>query len=280
MEKYKELYTYLINQTERLTADWYKTLEKDNSSGVYASSNEEEITHLKKQNNEFHTQFFQVFLKEDLTCLNQFGEWIVKVASDQNHLLTPTHQILREFYRTRDQYLNLIKEFVSLYEGKFSQEDIDLWNKMIIETMDKVTVWFMEDHNKYLMNRMQDHQDLIYELSSPVIQLNDSIGLLPLVGDIDTARAKFILENTLKQCAEKRLDCLFIDLSGVVAIDTMVAQEIFRLNEALDLIGVKTNISGIRPEIAQTAVQLGLSFEHIPITSTLAKALNYNPETV
>lgn len=280
MRKYTELYNYLMNRAGEVTEEWYKNLEKDRSSGVYASSNTAEITRLKEQNKEFHIQFFQIFLSEESNCIKQFDGWIEKVASDQNHLATPPYQILREYYRTRDQYIDLVKEFVSLHEGEYDQEVIESWNKMITETMDKVTVWFMEEHHKYLMNRLQNHQELIYELSSPVINLNERIGLLPLVGDIDTARAKLILEKTLEQCAEKNLDFLFIDLSGVVAIDTMVAQQIFQLNDALGLIGVKTTLSGIRPEIAQTTIQLGLSFDKIPVASTLSKALNYNLETV
>lgn len=96
---------------------------------------------------------------------------------------------------------------------------------------------------------------------------------MPLVGDIDTARAKIILENTLKQCSQKGVQHLCIDLSGVVIIDTMVAQQIFDLVTSLRLIGVETTISGIRPEIAQTAVQLGLPFNEFRTAASLAHAL-------
>ncbi|BBP89712.1 hypothetical protein BsIDN1_33300 [Bacillus safensis] len=98
---------------------------------------------------------------------------------------------------------------------------------------------------------------------------------MPLVGDIDTARAKIILENTLNQCSQKGVQQhLCIDLSGVVMIDTMVAHQIFDLVTSLRLIGVETTISGIRPEIAQTAVQLGLPFNEFRTASSLAHALD------
>ena len=100
------------------------------------------------------------------------------------------------------------------------------------------------------------------------------LALLPLVGDIDTARAKIILENTLKECSQKGVQHLCIDLSGVVIIDTMVAHQIFDLVTSLRLIGVETTISGIRPEIAQTAVQLGLPFNEFRTASSLAHALD------
>ena len=66
---------------------------------------------------------------------------------------------------------------------------------------------------------------------------------------------------------------MLLDLSGVVIIDTMVAHQIFQLIEALSLIGVKTDLSGIRPEVAQTAIQLGLKFDNISVNSSLANAI-------
>lgn len=114
---------------------------------------------------------------------------------------------------------------------------------------------------------------MIQELSSPVIALDNKRALLPLIGDIDTTRAKFILEHTLEQCGEKGIHHLFIDLSGVVMIDTHVAHQIFNLIKSLSLIGVKTTLSGIRPEIAQTTVQFGISFNDVSIKPTLAGAL-------
>jgi rsbT co-antagonist protein RsbR len=86
-------------------------------------------------------------------------------------------------------------------------------------------------------------------------------------------RAKFILEQTLQQCYEKGVSKLLIDLSGVVMVDTMVAQQIFQLVESLELIGVHAVLSGIRPEIAQTAVQLGLDFDNIEITAKLSNSI-------
>ncbi len=107
-----------------------------------------------------------------------------------------------------------------------------------------------------------------------MIKLNDQTALLPLVGNIEPTRAEYILESALEQCVEKGVSQLFIDLSGVVLIDTMVAHQLFNLMDALQLIGVKPILSGLRPEIAQTAVQLGLKFDNLTITSTLSQALN------
>src|SRR5690606_34990298 len=115
--------------------------------------------------------------------------------------------------------------------------------------------------------------ELITEMSAPVIRLADTIGLLPLIGEINTHRAQVIFEKALEQSARNKIQTLFIDLSGVPIIDTMVAHQIFQLIKGLKLIGVTTALSGISPNIAQTSVQLGLDFSDIKVFNTLTQAI-------
>ncbi len=270
----EELGDFLMKRAWEVTEDWYKSLDKSESFGVYTSTNLEDVKLLKTQNYEFHRRFFQMFIEEEAKFKEGLEEWLTYLANDAQHLATPVHFIAREFFNLRNQYLKLIKEFVSLNKGKYSEETIELLNQQILDTMDEVVTWFMEEHHKTSTVRLEGQQEMINELSSPVIKLNSNVGLLPLVGDIDTARAKLILEKTLKQCSDKRINHLLIDLSGVVMIDTMVAHQIFQIIDALSLIGVKTTLSGIRPEIAQTAVQLGLGFDNVSVVSTLSNAID------
>ncbi|AQQ51996.1 STAS domain-containing protein [Planococcus lenghuensis] len=128
---------------------------------------------------------------------------------------------------------------------------------------------YQKTHKKILFAQQQ----MINELSSPVIPIRPGIGILPLVGDIDTHRAKVILETTLDQSVNKGLHTLYIDLSAVPIIDTMVAHQLFQLMEALKIIGVTSVLSGIRPEIAQTAISLGLDFSGIRVHANLMRAL-------
>ncbi|PLT33189.1 STAS domain-containing protein [Bacillus sp. V5-8f] len=274
MHRNKELYHFLLDKTWELTEQWYQSLDKSNQSGVYASSDPKVIEGLKNQNHEFHKRFCKVFVDEECKFFETFEEWILEIAQDPEHLSTPIHFILREFFRTQQQYLVLVKEFVSLHSGEFSDEQIDSWNQIIIKTFSEVITWFTRENYTYSQKLLQAQQEMILELSSPIISLNRNTALLPLIGDIDTERAKFLLENTLQQCAAKGVNHLFIDLSGVVIIDTMVAHQIFQLIEGLKLLGVQSTLSGLRPEIAQTAMRLELPFDKISITSTLEKAIN------
>ncbi|MFS0559811.1 STAS domain-containing protein [Terribacillus sp. 179-K 1B1 HS] len=272
MHRNKDLYLFLEERAKDITEEWYEQLDKSNSSGVYASTDPETIKTLKMQNYDFHLHFFRIFVEDKETFSKSFEEWIITVARDENHLNTPTHQIIREFVNTREQHLDLINEFYTIHKDTVSQEMFELWQRIIITAFDQVILKVTEEMHHYSNRKLQAQQEMINELSSPVILLNDTTALLPLVGDIDTNRAKLILENTLRECTVQDVDLLFIDLSGVIIIDTMVAQQIFYLVDALKLVGVETVISGMRPEIAQTAVQLGVSF-NARTTATLTQAI-------
>ncbi|MGV3465014.1 MAG: STAS domain-containing protein [Heyndrickxia sp.] len=274
MHRNKDLHSFLLTKATTLTEEWYNSLDKSDPSGVYSSENPDVINDLKKQNYEFHLHLCEVFVKEETIFLEDFQKWIQTIAQDQHHLNTPIQFIIREFFRVRELYLTFIKEFVAIHEGEFTNEMIDRWNGIIIKAFDKVILSFVEEHQYYGEQRLIAQQELIQELSCPVIALYNNMAMLPLIGEVDTRRAKFMIDNTLKQCAKIGVELLVIDLSGVVMIDTMVAQQIFSLITALRLIGVKTILSGIRPEIAQTAVQLGLDFQNIETYSTLNQALS------
>ncbi|KAB7672479.1 STAS domain-containing protein [Bacillus sp. B1-b2] len=277
MQKNTEIYQYFIDHADELTEDWYVSLDKSDPKGVYASKDPTVIANVKKQNNEFHYHLARIFITSEEAFFQDFQPWIVRIATDQKHLDTPIHFIIREFIRTREQYILLMGEFVNS-KNEIDQDVIDKWNKAIVKLFDEIILRVSEEVHQHSYNQLTAQQELINELSSPVITLSKTRALLPLVGDIDTARAAAIMDNTLSQCAEKKVSHLFIDLSGVVIIDTMVAHQIFQLIHGLKLIGVKTTLSGIRPEIATTAIQLGLSFEDISIVATLSKAISQDVE--
>ena len=129
----------------------------------------------------------------------------------------------------------------------------------------------MEDYT----DKIQSAQYAIDELSIPVVRLTKEIGVIPLVGEIDTHRAQILMENALKQGDTYKLSWLIIDLSAVPIIDTMVADQLFKVVAALKLIGIDVVLSGIRSEIALTMVQLGVKLNDIVTFNSLYGALDY-----
>ncbi|WP_421384901.1 STAS domain-containing protein [Bacillus salacetis] len=272
----QQLHEFFLKNTKEMSEEWYQSIDKRSSSGVYAATEQDSINQLKEQNHEFYVHMANLFLDEKQVFFEKFNKWIHKIANDAAHIDTPIHNVIREFLRVRDQYFSYITKFAEEIDEDVAQQRIDQWKDQIQDVFDYVVLQFVEGTHNASLKQLKAQQEMINELSSPVISISSDTALLPLVGDIDTARAKVILENTLLQCTEKRVDQLFIDLSGVVIIDTMVAHEIFQLIDALSLIGVKTTLSGIRPEIAVTAVQLGIPLERISIEATLSNSIAKN----
>lgn len=113
----------------------------------------------------------------------------------------------------------------------------------------------------------------LQELSAPLIPVFDGISVMPLIGAIDTERAKQIMENLLNGVVKHRSEVVLIDITGVPVVDTMVAHHIIQAAEAVRLVGAKCMLVGIRPEIAQTIVNLGISLNQITTKNTLRKGM-------
>jgi rsbT co-antagonist protein RsbR len=115
--------------------------------------------------------------------------------------------------------------------------------------------------------------DEITEISTPVIQVWDGILALPIIGTLDSARTQVVMENLLQKIVETGSSIAILDISGVPAVDSLVAQHLIKTVSATRLMGAECIISGIRPEIAQTVVHLGIDLSGVITKSTLASAL-------
>jgi rsbT co-antagonist protein RsbR len=117
--------------------------------------------------------------------------------------------------------------------------------------------------------------DEIAEISTPVIRVWDGILALPIIGTLDSSRTQVVMENLLQEIVETGSSIAILDISGVPAVDSLVAQHLIKTVSATRLMGAECIISGIRPEIAQTVVHLGIDLSNIITKATLASALKY-----
>lgn len=113
----------------------------------------------------------------------------------------------------------------------------------------------------------------LQELSASLIPVFDKVSVMPLVGTIDTERAKLIMENLLEGIVKHRAEVVLLDITGVPVVDTMVAHHIIQAADAVRLVGAKCMLVGIRPEIAQTIVTLGINLNEFTTTSTLQRGV-------
>ncbi|WP_080059111.1 STAS domain-containing protein [Spirosoma aerolatum] len=115
----------------------------------------------------------------------------------------------------------------------------------------------------------------ISDISTPVIQVWDGILALPIIGTLDSARTQVVMESLLQKIVDTGSSIAILDISGVPAVDSLVAQHLIKTVSATRLMGADCIISGIRPEIAQTVVHLGIDLSNIITKASLASALKH-----
>lgn len=118
---------------------------------------------------------------------------------------------------------------------------------------------------------LRQQQELL-ELSTPVVQLWQNVLALPLIGTLDSARTQVVMESLLQKIVDTGALIAIIDITGVPTVDTLVAQHLLKTIAAARLMGADCIISGIRPQIAQTIVHLGVNLEDVITKATLADA--------
>ncbi len=119
----------------------------------------------------------------------------------------------------------------------------------------------------------RQHQEML-ELSTPVVELWQGILALPLIGTLDSNRTQVVMQNLLEAIVAKSASIAIVDITGVPTVDTLVAQHLLKTVAAARLMGAECIISGIRPQIAQTIIHLGVDLGGVITKATLADAFH------
>ncbi|HEY0858386.1 MAG TPA: STAS domain-containing protein [Albitalea sp.] len=140
----------------------------------------------------------------------------------------------------------------------------------LVDAMAQFTVNTYQRSREEVILRQQ--QELL-ELSTPVVKLWDGVLAVPMIGTLDSARTQLVMESLLQRIVETGSELAIIDITGVPTVDTLVAQHLLKTVTAIRLMGADCIISGVRPQIAQTIVHLGIDLQGITTKSSLADAL-------
>ncbi|MBA3773069.1 MAG: STAS domain-containing protein [Ramlibacter sp.] len=140
----------------------------------------------------------------------------------------------------------------------------------LLDKLGLITVAAFQRDREAVIERQQ--QELL-DLSTPVIKLWDGIVAVPLIGTLDSERTQVVMENLLEGIVQNEATIAIIDITGVPTVDTLVAQHLLKTVAAARLMGAECIISGIRPQIAQTIVHLGVDLGGVATKSSLADAL-------
>lgn len=146
----------------------------------------------------------------------------------------------------------------------------EIWRATeLLDSLGLLTTEAFQKAREELISRQQEE---LLELSTPVVQLWDGILALPIIGTLDSSRTQVVMQNLLEAIVKTRSDIAIIDITGVPVVDTLVAQHLLKTVAAARLMGAECMISGIRPQIAQTIIHLGVDLAGIITKATLADA--------
>ena len=156
-------------------------------------------------------------------------------------------------------------------QGDAALLSANIWSStLLLDGLGLYTVRTFQRTREEVINRQQ--QELL-ELSTPVVKLWDGILALPMIGTLDSARTQVVMESLLQKIVETESQIAIIDITGVPTVDTLVAQHLLKTVTALRLMGADCIISGVRPQIAQTIVHLGVDLQGVTTKANLADAL-------
>ncbi|MER2090243.1 MAG: STAS domain-containing protein [Sporosarcina sp.] len=218
--------------------------------------------------------FADTLIMDESDRIETLKSWGEEAGTELSHFeMISLDMMLREMPKYRNTLGAVIKhEAIEL--GLDAREMYDVIS-VLDQSLNDAIYFFSVPFVQQEKDRLNLTQNLVSELSVPLVSINDQTAILPLVGAVDHDRAVILQERVLPNASELQLKNLIIDLSGLQTTDTFVAHQLFNLFDALSLLGIQPIVSGISPAIAQTLVQLGLTFGRIKSFATLKQALAY-----
>jgi rsbT co-antagonist protein RsbR len=220
---------------------------------------------------------------------------LLKVITDKNIAnadsseFEPVHEILGGISLTRARqgfspretgnYIFSLKDaLLEILQAELKDDPTNLYEESIriSKLIDNFAVGTFETFIKGREEVILRQTDEITLISTPVIRVWDGILALPIIGTLDSARTQVVMESLLQEIVETGSSIAILDISGVPAVDSLVAQHLIKTVSATRLMGAECIISGIRPEIAQTIVHLGIDLSNITTKASLASALRHS----
>lgn len=221
----------------------------------------------EEESKEFTSLFLSALANSDSKEFEKVEDLIIGISSSRGKRgFSPREnaQYLISFKEAASQVLSeIIKDPGQLYDANLKLNSI--LDNLMIMTFEA----FMRGREDIISRQV----DEISEISTPVISVWDGIVALPIIGTLDSSRTQVVMESLLQQIVDTGSSIAILDISGVPAVDSLVAQHLIKTVSATRLMGAECIISGIRPEIAQTVVHLGIDLSDIITKASLASAL-------
>jgi rsbT co-antagonist protein RsbR len=247
-------------------------LEQQQASGRKLTSSEREQAN--RQSREF-VRSLKGALERDSSGDISGPEW----AAIRDFLTDFSSQRARDGYSPKETawfIFSLKRPLFTALRAQFGSDPAALADEIWLVTalLDELGLLTAEAFQRTREDVILRQQKELLELSTPVVRLWDNILALPLIGTLDSARTQVVMQNLLQAIVDTRSDYAIIDITGVPVVDTLVAQHLLKTVSAARLMGADCLISGIRPQIAQTIIHLGVDLSEVTTKATLADAFD------
>ncbi|WP_245602243.1 STAS domain-containing protein [Peribacillus kribbensis] len=274
MKKDHELFENIKENSSNISDIWFSTRKNATGSIYSKDANSSVEQELRKQHIYTIETIASGFLEDQSVFEKNIRDWIKIVVSSRLKWDTPIYEVLEALSKTKRIIWDYVTEY-SAEHDEIDKQDVLRWTATYHTTIDTLINKFAEQYYKATREKLQAQQELIDEIHSPVIPVVDGVAVLPLVGFIDEVRANSLLETIPVKCSKANVTALVIDVSGVTYVDSLVSERMLQLIYVLELLGIDCTISGIRPEVAQTSIQIGLDFSRLKTFLDLKQALMF-----
>ncbi len=257
----KQMAQYIQSNLTEIISEWQEKMKNEKDERSFQTMSEELMNRTSEEFAELMISNLRESHQAYENRINDFAEKVVRLG------WTITFVIKAINHFSEIVYDNMTKEEI-INDGNLAGyvREYSNWITPIREST-------IEAYSKTWERTVSLQKIALQELSASLIPVFEKISVMPLVGTIDTERAKLIMENLLEGVVKHRAEVVLLDITGVPVVDTMVAHHIIQAADAVRLVGAKCMLVGIRPEIAQTIVTLGINLNDFTTTSTLQRGV-------
>lgn len=266
-----ELSNQIKDNIHEITAEWLEYMKKNKPHLISMLRDNGELQYYTESGNPL-----MLIVADNIAELKT--EEIMEIAKGRSLVSAktefPIHMAWELFQSTRGIVWNTIRDYYFNTKTTLNTDELFVLERNVNNIIDL----YIDSYTAYYVNYKEEllkaHRATVDELSVPIIPIAPRICILPIVGNVDTYRAKKIREKTLYRISELKAQKLIIDISGVPFVDTAVVSHLFKIVKGIKLLGCSTILTGIGPEIADTMIELGVEIDNELVTkSNLQQAL-------
>ncbi|SER68070.1 STAS domain-containing protein [Psychrobacillus sp. OK032] len=268
MEEILKVGKYLVDNAEKIIRDMTEEALKN----VEIPFTEEMLEQSIQQNMEFLVLIAESFKETEEAAEAELIKWSKQVGEQQAALFNQFSTILKPFAKNRLMYLEYITQ-ISIDHG-LSIENIVKINNRISYLIDVSLIETIVAYESYRDSLMEESQKEINELSAPIVPIQTGIAVLPIIGMIDSSRFQYIINHLVPSIPSRSIDHLIIDFSGILTINSEVAEQMFILHSVLQLLGIHVLFSGIRPNLSMEIVRAGIDLTSFHTFGSVKQAVD------